>query len=149
MAKKVALFIIVAIVIFVLDQLIKGIFIDGYRFSSQCLDLTLVYNKGVAFSMFEFLDEWLKYIQIILLMGLFGYLIYSKEYELFLPFGILFGSAASNIYDRFIHGGVVDMVHWHCGFEFAIFNFADVMIDVAVVWIVAISWLSPKKCKAN
>jgi len=28
----------------------------------------------------------------------------------------------------------VDYVAWHCGFDFAVFNFADVMIDVAVGW---------------
>ena len=35
--------------------------------------------------------------------------------------------------DRFIHGGVVDYVAWHKWFEFAVFNFADVMIDLAIV----------------
>ncbi|MFA4832456.1 signal peptidase II, partial [Helicobacter pylori] len=30
------------------------------------------------------------------------------------------------------HGGVVDYVYYHYGFDFAIFNFADVMIDVGV-----------------
>ena len=37
------------------------------------------------------------------------------------------------VIDRFIHGGVVDYVFWHKWFEFAVFNFADVMIDFAVV----------------
>jgi signal peptidase II len=37
-----------------------------------------------------------------------------------------------------LHGGVVDYVFWHCGFDFAVFNFADVMIDVAVVLILLI-----------
>jgi signal peptidase II len=30
---------------------------------------------------------------------------------------------------------VVDYIAWHCGFNFAVFNFADVAIDLAVVWI--------------
>jgi signal peptidase II len=38
------------------------------------------------------------------------------------------------VYDRFVHEGVVDYVAWHCGFNYAVFNFSDVAIDIAVVW---------------
>jgi signal peptidase II len=57
-----------------------------------------------------------------------------------LPTGILIGAGLSNVYDRFNHGGVVDYIYWHCGFNFAIFNFADVMIDLAVVWILFLNF---------
>jgi signal peptidase II len=39
------------------------------------------------------------------------------------------------------------MVYWHCGFDFAVFNFADVMIDLAVVWLLWINWKTNKKPK--
>jgi signal peptidase II len=39
------------------------------------------------------------------------------------------------------------MVYWHCGFDFAVFNFADVMIDIAVVWLLWINWKTNKKTK--
>ena len=55
-------------------------------------------------------------------------------------FGILFGAAIGNLYDRFVYGGVVDYVYWHCGFDFAVFNFADVMIDLSVLWLLLISF---------
>jgi len=97
--------------------------------------------------MFAFLAEYLKYIQLVLVFGVMGYVFYLKKLCYALPAGILLGGAFSNIYDRFIHGGVVDMVYWHCGFNFAVFNFADVMIDVAVVWIVLLN-LKPKFCKS-
>ena len=58
----------------------------------------------------------------------------------------MLGGAFSNIYDRFVHGGVVDMVFWHCGFDFAVFNFADVMIDIAVVWFLLLHF-KPNFCK--
>ncbi|HUH42066.1 MAG: signal peptidase II [Sulfurimonas sp.] len=132
--------------IFIIDQNIKSLFVDGYRYYSDCIDLILVYNKGVAFSMFAFLDESLKYIQLVLVLGLFGYMIYLKQLCYALPAGLMLGGAFSNIYDRFVHGGVVDMVYWHCGFDFAVFNFADVMIDVAVAWILLLNF-KPKLCK--
>ena len=133
--------------VFIIDQNIKMLFIDGFRYYTECIDLILVYNKGVAFSMFSFLDEWLKYIQLVMVMGVLGYMFYLKKLCYAFPAGLLLGGAFSNIYDRFIHGGVVDMVYWHCGFNFAVFNFADVMIDVAVVWLLILNW-KPKLCKS-
>jgi len=132
--------------VFIVDQNIKSLFVDGFRYYGDCIDLILVYNKGVAFSMFAFLDEWLKYIQVVLILGIFGYIIYLKELCYAFPAGLMLGGAVSNIYDRFVHGGVVDMVYWHCGFDFAVFNFADVMIDVAVVWFLILNF-KPKLCK--
>ena len=133
-------------VIFVIDQYIKMLSVNGFRYYTECIDLILVYNKGVAFSMFAFLDEWLKYIQLVMIFGVMGYAFYLKKACYAMPIGILLGAAFSNVYDRFIHGGVVDMVYWHCGFNFAVFNFADVMIDVAVVWILFLNF-KPKFCK--
>ncbi|WP_416863199.1 signal peptidase II, partial [Helicobacter ganmani] len=37
------------------------------------------------------------------------------------------------IIDRFVYEGVVDYVYWHYWFDFAIFNLADVLIDISVV----------------
>ena len=132
--------------VFIIDQNIKMLFVDGFRYYTECIDLILVYNKGVAFSMFAFLDEWLKYIQLAMVAGIFGYILYEKEICYAFPAGLLLGGAVSNVYDRFIHEGVVDMVYWHCGFNFAVFNFADVMIDLAVV-IFLILHFKPNFCK--
>ena len=133
--------------VFIIDQNIKMLFVDGFRYYTDCIDLILVYNKGVAFSMLSFLDEWLKYIQLVMVMGVLGYIFYLKKLCFAFPAGLLLGGAFSNIYDRFIHGGVVDMVYWHCGFNFAVFNFADVMIDVAVVWLLILNF-KPHLCKS-
>jgi signal peptidase II len=133
--------------VFIIDQNIKMLFVDGFRYYTDCIDLILVYNKGVAFSMFAFLDEYLKYIQLIIVSGVLIYILYIKKICYAFPAGLLLGGAFSNIYDRFVHGGVVDMVYWHCGFDFAVFNFADVMIDVAVVWILILNF-KPEYCKS-
>ena len=132
--------------VFIVDQNIKTLFVDGWRYYTDCIDLILVYNKGVAFSMFAFLDESLKYIQLVLIAAILIYIVYLKEVCYAFPAGLMLGGAFSNIYDRFIHEGVVDMVYWHCGFDFAVFNFADVMIDVAVVWFLILHF-KPKLCK--
>ncbi len=131
--------------IFIIDQNLKQLFIDGYRFYSDYIDLILVYNKGVAFSMFAFLQEWLKWIQLVLIVGVGGYIISLRKNCYALPAGILLGAGLSNVYDRFIHEGVVDYIYYHHWFNFAVFNFADVMIDLAVLWLVLLSF-KPKLC---
>ena len=127
-------FILSLISIFVIDQTIKLIFINGFRWEGDWLSLVLVYNKGVAFSMFAFLDEYLKYIQLLLLGGI-GYFFYKEKYILNYPIisGILFGAGISNVFDRFIREGVVDYIYYHGFFNFAVFNFADMMIDFSIV----------------
>jgi len=132
--------------IFIIDQNIKSLFVGGFRYYTDCIDLILVYNKGVAFSMFSFLEGYLKYIQLALVFGVLAYVFYLRKLCYAFPVGILLGGAFSNIYDRFIHGGVVDMVYWHCGFNFAVFNFADAMIDFAVLWLLILNF-KPHFCK--
>ncbi|WP_457592939.1 signal peptidase II [Hydrogenimonas sp.] len=136
MPKSWLVFLLAAAGIYIVDQSIKQIFLAGWHWQSACISLSLVFNKGVAFSMFSFLGPYLKWIQIALLAGVMGYIIHGGHLRRYsMPLGILFGAAIGNIVDRFLHGGVVDYVHWHCGFDFAVFNFADVMIDVAVAWL--------------
>jgi signal peptidase II len=134
-------FFISLISIFVIDQLIKLAFINGFRWEGDWLSLVLVYNKGVAFSMFAFLEEYLKYIQILLL-GVIGYFFYKEKYISNYPIisGILFGAGISNLFDRFIREGVVDYVYYHGLFNFAVFNFADVMIDFSIGMLLLYQW---------
>ena len=68
-------------------------------------------------------------------MGIFGYSIGERDMlaRFSAELGIILGAGASNVLDRFIHGGVVDYVFWHKWFNFAVFNFADVMINLGVV----------------
>ena len=115
-------------------------------YETAYVNMRLVFNYGVAFSMFSFLESSLKWIQLLLISGALIYVIRLNKRCYSLPSGILIGAGLSNIYDRFIHGGVVDYVYWHYGFNFAIFNFADVMIDLSVAWILLLN-LKPRFCK--
>ncbi len=127
-------FLISFFVIVLIDQFIKYLFLRGFEFKSKCISLVLAINKGVAFSMFSFLGESLKYIQLVIILGLLFYFYKEKVIHKHpILSGILFGAAISNLLDRFIRGGVVDYVYYHCGFDFAIFNFADVMIDLSIL----------------
>jgi len=140
-----AIFFFVLLGTFIIDQNIKMLFVDGYYRAGECIDLELHYNKGVAFTMFAFLGPYLKWIQALLVTGIL-FVVFKEGYlrRYAFPIGLLLGGAFGNVYDRFVHEGVVDYVAWHCGFNYAVFNFADVAIDVAVVWILIMVYFFPE-----
>ena len=72
------------------------------------------------------------------MQDLFGGIYKNKNVfeEYYLPIALLYAGGLSNILDRFTYGGVVDYFYWHYLFEFAIFNIADVIIDLGVVIII-------------
>jgi len=119
--------------IFIIDFLIKKVFLNGYSWDSSCISFSYVLNKGVAFSLFSSLGENLKWILLFTIIVMF--LLFLKEGWLKsapILCGFLFGSAIANLFDRFKYGGVVDYIHYHCYFDFAVFNFADIMINISI-----------------
>lgn len=144
MKKYLYRFFIVFIIVLCLDQVIKYYIIavanptslhDFIMIAdSPIISLALVFNTGVAFSFLSSLGEWLKFIQIGLIVVIIG-ILYSQK-QLFkqhcIPFAMMLGGGISNVLDRFLHGGVVDYIYWHYGFDFPIFNFADIIIDCGI-----------------
>ena len=151
MIKKFSIAIFLFLILFNVDQYIKFLFVEGFEARGECISLVLAYNYGVAFSMFSFLEGNLKYIQIAIMFGGIIYLALNRYIfkVYYIPATLLLSGGISNIYDRFIHGGVVDYVYWHCWFDFAIFNLADVLIDIAVVLILWLNYKESKKLQAN
>ena len=148
-------FLLVVVGTFVIDQGIKTWAmeaVNGVEYAvimeGSCINLELFYNRGVAFSMLEFLGDNLKWVQLVLIIGIIAYVFYEgylKQYAF--AIGLIVGGAIGNLYDRFIHEGVVDYVAWHCGFDFAVFNYADVMIDLGVAIILLMTFLEYRREK--
>ena len=130
-----------------LDQAIKFFILDFYAnapsphskvFESEFIDIILVFNKGVAFSFLSAVGANLKWL--ILAMLIFMLILVLKSDELFaqnfLAFGLIIGAGFSNLVDRFVREGVVDYIFWHYKFNFAVFNLADSLINVAIAWVI-------------
>ena len=139
MKRELKIAITIFIVVFIIDQIVKFGFANlSWDVDGPYMSLKLAYNYGVAFSMFSFLEHNLKYIQLVIILIGTIYLFRNQNVfkEYYLSIALLYAGGLSNILDRFTYGGVVDYFYWHYGFEFAIFNFADVMINLAVVLII-------------
>ena len=146
--REVVIFLTALIGVFIIDQGLKELFLKGYEWHSKCISLELHLNRGVAFSMLSFLGENLKWLQLGLIF-LLAYLAINEGWLKKYPFwlGLLAGGALGNLYDRFVNGAVTDFVYWHCGFDFAVFNFADVAIDIGIAVILLLEFLKYKKKK--
>lgn len=131
---RMGIFLLLGVMCFILDQYVKNLILQGFRYEGSVISIVSVLNKGVAFSMFSFLGENLKWIQMGLIIVLTYIFLVSQDLlrNYFIPFGLLMGSGISNLYDRFKHSGVVDYIFWHYKFEFAVFNLADVFINIGI-----------------
>ncbi len=150
MKKKLKISFFIFISLFIVDQVIKyGFAHYDWDVEGSIMSLQLAYNHGVAFSSFAFLAEYLKYIQLSVLIGATIYLYKDKVIfeEYYIPIALIYTGGLSNILDRFTYGAVVDYLYWHYGFEFAIFNFADVLINIAVGLIILKQILEAKEKK--
>ncbi|UTJ06746.1 signal peptidase II [Arcobacter roscoffensis] len=141
MKKKFNITLIIFAFIFVIDQVVKYGFVNfDWDVEGPIMSLQLAYNYGVAFSMFAFLAEYLKYIQLLILAGATIYLLKNKDVfnDYYIAIALIYAGGLSNILDRFTYGAVVDYFYWHYGFEFAIFNLADVIINLGVAIVIFI-----------
>lgn len=103
-------------------------------------DLTLTYNRGIAFGMFQHYGVLLAPIAIVI--GL-GSMFYSMRHRSESPWvhvamALLSGGALGNLFDRVLSGRVTDMFHIRT-FDFPIFNLADSCITVAAA-ILILRW---------
>jgi len=153
--RSVTIFLLLVIGTFIIDQNLKIMAmeaVNGVEYATilegSCINLELHYNPGVAFSMLAVLGDNLKWVQLFLIGGIIFYIFYEGYVKLYaFPLGLVIGGALGNLYDRFVHPGVIDYIAWHCGFDFAVFNYADVMINLGVALILLFSYLEYRREK--
>lgn len=131
---------IAAIVGVVLDQVSKYLAVQYLKgvgsipLINGIFHLTYATNTGAAFSLFSGQIDWLKWISLIVSLGLVGLGLFSKGLSRWeqVGYGCVLAGAAGNGIDRFVAGYVVDFVDIRI-IRFAIFNIADVAINVGLV----------------
>lgn len=100
-------------------------------------DLTLLYNKGAAFSFLANESGWQRWFFTIIAVGvsiaLTIWLMTLKSAEKWISIALvlIIGGALGNLYDRLAYGHVVDFLHFHWGpHYFPAFNIADTTITI-------------------
>ena len=99
------------------------------------LDLLLVFNSGIAFSIFDFNNNVFSFGLSIFGLMIVAYLhsLYKNEESSInrLSLILIIAGALGNILDRLLDGVVTDFLFFHVGkTSFFIFNFADAFISI-------------------
>ncbi len=99
------------------------------------LDLLLVFNSGIAFSILDFNNSFLSFgLSLIgILIVVYLHSLYKNEESLINRFSLILiiSGALGNILDRLPDGVVTDFLFFHLGkTSFFIFNFADAYISI-------------------
>ena len=135
---------VLVVSVFLLDRISKIYVINFSQnnlnnniFNSKYLDLTLIWNEGIAFGLMSFDNNHYYNILtgviiiitlIVLIIGLKNKGL--KRYSLL----SIFAGSLGNLYDRLFYNAVPDFIDFHVNdFHWFIFNVADIFISFGVI----------------
>ncbi len=103
-------------------------------------DLTLLYNTGAAFSFLASAGGWQRWLFVAIAVGMSAFLLHwmwrtpRRQRCLGIGLALVLGGALGNLFDRSVHGHVIDFIslHW-ANYYFPAFNIADCAITLGTV----------------
>ncbi|BFT29714.1 signal peptidase II [Alteromonas sp. D210916BOD_24] len=141
-------FLWISAVAFILDQLSKYTVMDSMALyqSIQVLpffNLTYVHNYGAAFSFLDSAGGWQRWfftgIAIAVSSVILWWLKQSPRSQKMLPiaFSFILGGALGNVYDRLVHGYVIDFLDFYVNnYHWPAFNIADSAIFIGAALLI-------------
>jgi signal peptidase II len=144
---------VIALFTFGIDQFVKWVITTHMLIGESipvfppALYLAYIRNPGGAFSIFPN-QRWLFILVALVVIG--AVIVVNRKWKPALVgkigLGLLLGGALGNLSDRLLHKTVVDYVYLK-SINFAIFNAADVAIDVGVILLVLYTFLKDRQTK--
>ena len=152
--------ILIVLIIFFLDRFSK-IFVISYSekilsadlFFSKFLNISLIWNEGIAFGLFSFEQSYLYdfltiFISIVIIIIFF--MILKNKGMKKISLLIIFGGALGNLYDRIFFKAVPDFIDFHIGnFHWFIFNVSDIFITLGVLFLIYLELIDNQKDNIN
>jgi signal peptidase II len=151
----------ISVLVVALDLLTKWIALNQFQLHQQLpvvdglFSFTLAFNPGAAFSFLAGAGGWQRWFFTSIAVGVSAMLIIwmarlprSRKLEP-IALALILGGALGNLYDRIMHGHVVDfiLVHWQQSWFFPAFNIADSAITVGAALLILDMFIS-KPAKA-
>ena len=118
-------------------------------FTSKYLNISLIWNEGIAFGLFSFgednLYNFLTFVIILIISIIFFMTIRSSGIKKFALMMIL-GGAIGNVFDRIFYKAVPDFIDFHVeNFHWFIFNIADVFISLGVLILILFELIGSRR----
>lgn len=148
---------LIAILGIILDQITKYAVVQSFVQIGDTVPLwqgvfhlTYVINTGAAFSFFRGQVDILRWISLVVSLGLIIFVWYAPRISLIeqLGYGFILAGAIGNGIDRFLFGYVVDFLDFRL-INFPVFNLADVSINIGVLLLLIASFGVTSKPKTN
>lgn len=99
--------------------------------------LTYHENRGAAFGILQNFRWVFIVLTIVAVVGMVWYFIKNKHLLLRIALSVLIAGALGNFIDRLLRGFVVDFLHFYpFGYNFPVFNVADVCVNIGVALLV-------------
>jgi signal peptidase II len=139
---------LLAIAIFLLDQLTKVLILGYYKlgdstYVTSFFNVVRAHNTGAAFSFLAAASGWQRWFftAIGIAAALFiVWLLRKHSGQRLFSFALacIMGGAIGNVFDRLVHGYVVDFiqVHWNNTYYFPAFNVADSAITIGAACLI-------------
>lgn len=130
------------------DQAVKawarGALVEGQSLNGPwpgVFELTLTYNKGIAFGLFQGVGVFFAPVAILIAgaAALYSYRHRTEPWPAHVGLALLASGAIGNLIDRVWLGKVTDMF-WLRAIDFPVFNVADSCITVGAV-LLGIAWI--------
>ena len=135
---------IVIAVCFLLDRISKIYIINAFvendfkdQFINEFLNFTLIWNKGIAFGLFQSEALFYHFISTVILSIIFFIIfliIKSKSVSEIVFFSMITGGALGNLFDRFYYNAVPDFIDIHYeNLHWFTFNVSDICISAGII----------------
>lgn len=135
--KRIFLF---STLIFIIDQVVKlivGFSINlntSFTVINNFFYISNVHNYGAAFSILYGSRILLTIVSIVALIFIYYFMLKNKKFswmEISI-YSLLIGGILGNLFDRIVYGYVVDYLDFYLfGYDFPIFNIADICIVIS------------------
>jgi len=150
MGWKNFLFWVTALAGLIIDQVTKWLVVQNFELQESwplwdgVFHLTFVTNPGAAFSLFSEGGEWLRWLSLLVSLGLVALALFGPRMHVLeqLGYGFILSGALGNGIDRFLAGEVVDFFDFRL-INFPIFNFADVFINIGILCLLVSAFYHP------
>ena len=148
------------IIIFSLDRISKFYVISQNEknftpdlFTSKYLNISLIWNEGIAFGLLSFNESHfynlLTILIAIIIIVIFFMILRNKGLKKYSLLMIL-GGALGNLYDRIFFKAVPDFIDFHIGnFHWFIFNVSDIFISLGVLFLIFLELIDNQEDKIN
>lgn len=144
---------LVAVSVFFADIVTKALVLQSFELHRSValapfLNLGFWLNPGAAFSFLSDAGGWQRYFFTAVAVVAIAWLSYAILFSSAISaltraaFALIAGGAAGNLYDRLVHGAVVDWIDFHAGgWHWPAFNLADCGIVIGAALVVLASLL--------